>query len=347
MEQKKENYRLFKVDELREMCMQILEKNGVVGEDADILIDSLMDAEMKGISSHGVNRLVWYSERLANGGIKADAKVKVVKEAGTVAVVDGDNGLGAVVSHFAMNKAISMAEEYNIAVVGVRNSNHFGTAAYWSEMASKKGMIGISLTNGGVLMAPWGGLTRLLSANPISISIPMGETEPITLDVSMSKVAGGKLDIAAKKGEKIPFGWALTKEGLPTDDPVEGRRGLFLPIGDHKGYGLALMFEVLQAILTGSNFSSQIQFPPKPGKKAGVGHYFQVLNVKAFMPEEEFVYRMTQLKEIITSSKLAPGVERIYMPGEIEHMKHAESMEKGIMIPVNIAKQLHELAYGK
>ena len=183
-----------------------------------------------------------------------------------------------------------------------------------------------------------------LSNDPIGMAIPAGKELPIVLDMATTIVAGGKLDLAAQRNETIPLGWALNGDGLPTTDAMEARTGLLLPIGGYKGYGLTLMFEVLAAVLTGANFARDVPAPQQTTTAMNIGHYFQAINVSAFMPIAMFKTRVDGLIRQMKSSQLAPGVERICVPGELEQETRAKYVVDGIPMPSEVVKNLYHLA---
>ena len=331
-------------ESLRELAVAILVKPGVPQDDARVTADSLVEADLRGVHSHGMQRLPWYVKRLEKGGTNPTPDIRTISDTGAVAVVDGDGGLGQVVSHRAMALAIEKARAYGTGTVSVRNSHHFGTCAYWAEMALAHDMIGIAITNGGPIMAPWGGLTPTTSNDPVGVAIPAGQELPIVLDMATSVVAGGVLDVVARRGEKIPLGWALDSAGNPTDDPVAGRRGLLLPIGGHKGYGLTVVFEILAAVLAGANFARDVPPPSELTRPMNIGHFFQAIDIGKFQPVEQFRARVDDFIRQIKASRLAPGTERIYVPGEPELEKRSAYLRQGIPLLKSVVEELHNLA---
>lgn len=343
METRSDKYTVISVESLRELGLAILAKVGISREESEITIDSLIDADLRGVHSHGINRLLWYVDRLIQGGTNPRPNVRVIKDTAGIAVIDGDNGLGQVVSKRAVEIALAKAQRVGVGIVGVRNSHHHGACAYWAKMALSHDMVGIVITNGGPIMAPWGGLTPSLSNDPVSIAIPAGQERPIVLDMATSIVAGGKLDVAISKGEKIPLGWALNKNGEPTEDPREARKGLMLPIANYKGYILTVVFEVLVAVLTGANFAKHVTRPSESAIPMGIGHFFQAINISDFMPVDEFEARVDDLIHQMKSSRLAPGYDRIYLPGELEEEKRVQYLKNGIPMVTKVIQELNDL----
>jgi LDH2 family malate/lactate/ureidoglycolate dehydrogenase len=330
-------------ESLYQLAKAVLEKVGVPEGDAKVVAESLVEADLRGVHSHGTQRLSWYAERLTNGGTNPNPNIHIITESSATIVVDGDGGLGQVVSYRAMKLAIEKARAYGSGTVVVRNSHHLGACAHWAQMALGYDMIGIVITNGGPTMAPWGGLTPTTSNDPIAVAIPAQKALPITLDMATSMVSGGTLDVFSRKGENIPLGWALDKEGNPTDDPVAGREGLLIPIGGYKGYGLTVVFEVLAAVLAGANFARQVPRPSDTTVPMNIGHFFQAIDIVQFIPSDVFKLRVDDLIRQIKSSRLAPLSERIYLPGEPEHEKRVEFLKHGIPMPSTVIEELHHL----
>jgi LDH2 family malate/lactate/ureidoglycolate dehydrogenase len=240
-----ENTVLVPAGALLEACGRILEKVGVPPEQARIIAEVTVEADLRGIGSHGLLRLPAYVHRVQAGLMAADTQLKVVRERGATVLLDAQGGFGQVAGVYAMNQAIERARQHGVGFVAVRNANHFGIAAYYTMMALPHRMIGIAATNAAPSMAAWGGTTPVLGTNPISVAIPTGQDVDIVLDMASSVVARGKIRAAATKGERIPLGWALDAEGRPTEDPQAALKGTLLPIGGPKGYGLALVVDVL------------------------------------------------------------------------------------------------------
>ena len=344
MGENSETYTTVSAEYLRKLGAAVLEKAGVPVDDANVTINSLVETDLRGVHSHGMIRLPGYVGRLKKGGINPNPNVQVATESEGTAVIDGDNGFGQVVSNLAMGIAIEKSKAVGVGIAGVHNSGHFGACAHWAQMALPHDMIGIATTNGGPIMAPWGGVTPTMGNDPLGVAIPAGEELPIVLDMATSIVAGGKLDLAIRKGEKIPKGWALNAQGEPTEDPAEARAGLVLPIGEYKGYALTIVFEVLAAVLMGANFARQVVRHESAKLVRNVGHFFQAINIAAFMPVAEFKARVDNLIQQMKSSKLAPGYDRIYLPGEPEHEKRARYLKEGIPMLSSVIADLIALA---
>lgn len=331
-------------ERLEAFLAQLYESVGVPPDDAKLLSETVVVASLRGISSHGVLLAPMYFKRLQSGGVVAKTETTVLSDAGCTAVISGGNGIGQVVSQRAMQMAIEKAREYGVGVVGARNSNHFGATGYWSMMALEHGMIGIAMTNTSPLMAPWGGTTAVLGSSPLAVAIPAGKEYPVVLDYATTTVAGGKLRVAAMRGEKIPLGWAVGPDNQVTDDPNEALKGRILPMGGivgYKGFALALVVDTLSAVLMGSAFGTA---PALDAKVRDLGHYFQAINVSNFMPLDEFTSRMDTLLKQLGESELEPGVESIHYPGQKAYRTELERREKGLPLDGPVYKDLEKLS---
>lgn len=309
-------------DALRAFCVEALRRCEVSRADAAIVADSLVDADRRAVYSHGVVRLRDYVHRLRTGAMKPDARLRQVAGRAPFTVVDGGNGLGQVASRAAMRRAIGYAAKQGIGAVGVRRSNHFGCAGYYSRMAAREGMVGLAFTNSSPVLAPWGGRDVVLGNNPWSIAVPRAGGD-VVLDLANSVAARGKIRAAAAAGEKIPLGWALDREGTPTADPRAALEGIILPIGEYKGYGIAFMVDVLAGVLTGAAFADDVGSPRDAAGEANVGHLFVALDIRRVMRPVEFEKRMGALVARMKSARRWDGTAEIYVPGEIEIKKQA------------------------
>jgi LDH2 family malate/lactate/ureidoglycolate dehydrogenase len=326
-------------------CSEVLMKLGVPGEQATAIADNLIAADLGGVASHGVVRLPIYVERLRAGVVNPRPDVRVAFETATTAVVDGDNGMGQWVGMRAMQTAIDKGLSAGCAFVSVRNSNHFGAAAYYSRMAIAHDMIGFSFTIGGINhMTPWGGAEAILGNNPLSIALPAGEERPVVLDMACSVAARGKIIVAAKDGTPIPDDWAIGPDGQATTDPVEALKGFVLPVGGPKGYALTLMIGLLSTMLSGAAFGSEVTNMYEDLERVqNVGHLFGVLPIACFMPIEIYKRRIDKAIREIRGVPRAQGVERIYLPGEREQILAEAQNESGIPIKSSVWAELLEV----
>jgi LDH2 family malate/lactate/ureidoglycolate dehydrogenase len=236
---------------LKEISIAILKGLNAADHEAKLVADCLVQAEIRGIDTHGVHFLRLLSDRIDARMIRIPTEVEVVRENGATSVLDGGNGLGQVAAHRAMRMSIQKAKELGMGLSLIRNTNHIGILAFYTLMAAEEGMVGLAMSNSAPSMSPWGGADPFFGTNPISIAIPCGSEPPVVLDMSSSVVARGKIRKAQRMKESIPLGWALDQEGSPTTDPDAAMKGTLLPIGGPKGYGLALMIDVLAGLLSG------------------------------------------------------------------------------------------------
>ncbi|MET3699859.1 LDH2 family malate/lactate/ureidoglycolate dehydrogenase [Bacillus oleivorans] len=313
-----------------DMGKKALMETGVSHEHAEIQMQSLLESDLRGVFSHGIFRLPRYLEQLKNKYINPSPNIRNFKRNEIIEVLDGDHGLGAIVGTVAMRKAIEKSKKVGVGVVACRKSNHFGTAAYYAEMASSENQIGIVLTNSSPIIAPTGSIRPLIGNNPWSISVPT-KGKPITLDLANTIVAKGKLRIAMQNGESIPLGWALDQNGKPTTDPKEALKGVVLPIGEYKGYGIALMVEILAGIITGADFSVNMVDHDAEGKR-NVGHLFISLNLEHFMEITEYYSRIEELIDLIKTSPTLKN-DGVFLPGEKEWNNKSSQLDEYVTLP--------------
>lgn len=321
---------------LRDWASDVFVRLGLRESDARLVADSLVEADLRGVSSHGVQRMTTYAESLRRGSMVARPEITVVKDSGWALVVDGGGGMGQIAAQRAMDLALERATESGHSAVSVRNSSHCGAMAYWAMQAVPKRAIGIAVTNAGINMMPTGGREKLVGNNPVAHAIPTGREMPLVLDMATSVVAGGKLDMARIKGEPIPLGWALDKEGRPTTDPVAARAGALLPLGGPKGYGLALVLDVLCGVLSGGRFGKGLGM-------RGSSHYFEVLSIEAFTPFDEFLARMGELIDQLHDCPPADGSAGVLVPGEIEHRLKERHEQEGLPLEATLVEELNSL----
>ncbi len=334
---------IFPAEELRRFAQEVLAAAGVDPEESKTVADNLVTADLRGISSHGVVRLPLYVARFEAGLIAPRTEIRVVASAPAACVLDAGNGWGAVAGLAGMREAVARARRCGVGVALVRNSNHFGIAAYYAQEALAAGMIGVVLTNASAAMPPWGGRVPYFGTNPICVAVPAGKERPVIYDGATSVAAIGKIVLAAKKGEEIPPGWAADKEGRVTTDPRAALEGVLLPIGGYKGYGLALMVDVLAGVLAGAAFGPHVSNLRKLEAPQDVGHFFAALDIRAFLDYGEFVARMERLVREIKEAPRAAGVERIYLPGEIEWEHEERRRREGIPLAAEVLQELRSL----
>jgi LDH2 family malate/lactate/ureidoglycolate dehydrogenase len=326
----------FPADRLRAWSEQVFQKVGVAKADAALLTDTLIEANFRGVDTHGVTRvLCTYVKRIQAGVMSPRTELAVVREQASTALIDCKNSIGQVGAARAMRLAIDKAAKTGVAFVAVTHSNHYGAAAYWAMMAPEHGMIGFSSTNAPATVAPTGGRTAMLGTNPFAIAIPAGQEQPMVLDLATTVVARGRVMLYAKQNKPLEPGWAFDERGVPTTDPHAALKGLLAPIGGYKGYGISLAIDLLCGVLTGSSYGSHF-----PGFLADnlkdptdVGSVFAAINVESFMDLPEFKASMDKALREMKNSERAEGVKRIYIPGEIELETKADRLKNGIPIP--------------
>lgn len=308
----------------------ILVGNGVSPENASMIASCLVLADLRGIDSHGINRIPSYMERIRQGVLDAKATPALTQVTPVVAQVDGQNGFGFLAAHMGMDRAIEMAREFGIGFVSVKHSNHFGMSAWVVQQAVDAGMVSLVFTNSSPALPVWGGQSKLMGVSPLACGAPAGQSKPFILDMAPSIAARGKIYKAARRGEKIPGDWALDDNGAPTDDPNRALEGVMLPMGGPKGSALAVMMDVFSGVLSGSAFGGNVTNPYDPSKPADVGHFLVAIKPDLFMSLDDFKERMDYLYQRVVGSDPMAGVDRIYYPGEIEQITHEERLKTGI-----------------
>ncbi|MDB6170046.1 MAG: putative oxidoreductase YbiC [Verrucomicrobia bacterium] len=322
----------------------VLAESGVPESDARLVADSLVQADLWGHQSHGVMRLPWYTARIRTGVMRAVTQCELVVNAGAVAVLDGHDGIGQVVAEKAAREAMSRARAHGVGAVSVRNSNHFGTAMYFTRLPLAEGQLAILTTNASPAMAPWGGREQSVGTNPWSIAAPAGKFPPFVLDIANTAVARGKIYLAKQQGRAIPPGWAINSAGEPTTDPVEALAGLILPMAEYKGYAIAVMVDVLSGILSGSAFGKGVRGPYQSEQRSGCGHLMITLDIAAFLPLAEFNAGMEKLVGELKGAPLAAGFDEILYPGEPEARSAERGRREGIELPAQTMLDLTKLA---
>jgi LDH2 family malate/lactate/ureidoglycolate dehydrogenase len=331
-------------DALCAFCEEVLVGTGVPRPDAHLLADSLVAAELWGHASHGVLRLPWYVERLRSGAMKAVTAPQTVVDSGALLVLDGCDGIGQVLAARAVELGIERARRHGVSAVGVRHSNHFGTAAYFTRRSAEAGCVALLATNASPAMAPWGGRDKRVGTNPWSIAAPAGRHGVAVMDIANTAVARGKVYLAAERGEAIPAHWAADACGRPTTDAREAIAGLILPMAGHKGYIISFMMDVLAGVLTGSAFAGGVAGPYVPARRSGCGHMLITIDVAAMMARDEFERRMEALVDEVKAVPTADGVPEIFFPGEIEDRQAEVHRRDGIALADATWQSLSRLA---
>lgn len=347
----------FEIDHLHEFCRRVFEHFDVPASDARLAADVLATSDLRGIDSHGVARLKTYYDLLRKGRINPKPMVKVVRHTLSTATVDGDNGLGLVVGPKANRIAIAKAEQSGSGWVSVLNTNHYGIAGYYVLEALKHDVIGISMTNTTSIVAPLWGRDRMLGTNPIAIAFPGKEEPPIVIDMATSAAAFGKIEIAQRKGEDIPEGWAIDADGQDTTSPADMvNGGALLPLGwtrdlgGHKGYGLAAMVDILSCVLSGANwgpfappFALGQDIPERQVGK-GIGHFFGGLRIAGFIDPDEFKRQIDEWIRTFRATTPAPGTEGPLIPGDPERLAEEERRRDGVPLLMPVIEDLRVIS---
>lgn len=317
---------------------------GLPEADAALVADSLVRADLWGHSSHGVMRAPWYLDRIRNGVMKPVTQANFLVDGGAIAVLHGHDGVGQVIAKMAMDSAIERARKHGVGIVSVRESNHHGALGYFTRMAAAAGCIGMLVANGSPAMAPWGGRKKVVGNNPWSIAAPAGRHAPMMLDIANTSVARGKIFLARQKGQPIPDSWALDKEGRRTTDPVAALEGVIQPMGEHKGYAISAMMDVLAGALSGSGMLTEVSGPYQAEKRSRSGHFVMALNIAAFGLLPVFEDRIERMIAELKAAPRAEGVEEIFYPGEIEARNESRHLAEGIDLPANTVLDLRQAA---
>lgn len=305
-------------------------------DDARVVADHLVEADLRGVHSHGVIRVPTYVQQLRDGKLNPRPNVRIAVDSGAQVTVDGDDGMGQLAAYRANEIAIERGRQHGMAGVALRRSGHAGAMAHYPLRAIKHGLIGFASTNAGINMPPTGGAKKLVGNNPFAMAVPTGLDWPMVLDMATSVVAGGKLDVARSKGESIPLGWARDADGNPTTDPVAARQGSLEPLGGPKGYGMALMLDVLTGVLSGGRFGAGLGAP-------GSAQFFMTIDVARYMPLAEFQERMVQMIQQLHDCPKLPGVDRIYVAGEIEWELQSRREREGVPLEESVLAELDKV----
>jgi L-2-hydroxycarboxylate dehydrogenase (NAD+) len=334
------------VDQLRTFISNVLQAEGLPATDAGIVAKLMAEADLQGSDGHGVIRLPMYVKRIKAGGMNKNPVIRVVHERAAMAVVDGDNGMGHLVVSRAVEIAIEKAREAGVAWVSTRNSNHAGPASLYARKPLDHDMIGLYFAVGNANhLPPWGGMDMLLSTNPISAGIPAGKEPPVVLDMATTVAAYGKVKAKAKRGEQMPEGWMIDRQGKPLLDPARASEGFLLPIGEHKGYGLALIVGLLAGTLGGAAMGRDVvDFNQDHVTVTNTGQAILVIDIKAFGDPAVFKQAVDRLVNDIRSSERLPSVERIWLPGEQSHERRTRYQQAGIPVADALLTELHALA---
>ncbi len=349
--------KVFPIEALRDFSNRMFLHFGVPKYDAAQAAEVLATADLRGIDSHGVARLHSYFDMLTLGRINPRPEIKVLRSTPSTATIDGDNGLGLVVGPHANRFAMDMAERFGSGWVSVQNTNHYGIAGYYVLKALERDLIGWAMTNSTKLVAPLWGAERMLGTNPIAIGFPGKEEPPIVIDMATSAAAYGKIEIARRRGEPIPEGWAVDGEGRATTNPndmVNG--GALLPLGSdrerggHKGYGLAIMVDILCGVLSGANWGpftppfALRQEIPKRSVGHGIGHFFGAMQIDGFIDRDSFKRQIDEYIRTFRATKPAPGTNGPLLPGDPEREAEVLRRKNGVPLVLPVVEELRDIA---
>jgi LDH2 family malate/lactate/ureidoglycolate dehydrogenase len=314
---------------------------GMPPGDAAFSAEALVQTNLWGIDSHGVLRSPLYAQRLRTMAINPTPQIQQMGGSLAFELWHGDDGMGFIVGRDAMQRAIALARQFNMSAVGVVHSNHFGATGLYARMAAEQGMIGIVMSNVIPNIVAPGGSRPITGNNPLAIAIPTFDEFPFVLDISLSNVAGGKLLLASKKGEKIPLDWATDRQGRPTDDPDEGFKGFLLPVGGHKGLGLSYVVDILCGVITGGVYQHQMKSMYKHADEPSLtGHFMIVINPTAIISREEMAARMADFRTTIKTSPMWDESAEMLLPGELEHRTAQRRAASGIPLPADLYRDL-------
>lgn len=331
----------FAPDDLRAFGSGLFEAAGLPAEDARIVTDGLVAANLRGIDSHGVSRIPMYLTRLRHGVVNPKPAIVVQPVAAAAALVDGDDGMGFLTGRRAMDEAMALAATAGIGVVGVRRSTHYGMAALYVQQAIEAGYLALAFTNASPALPVWGGRSAFLGASPLAAGVPAKNAAPYVLDMAMTVIARGKIRLAALHGEAIDPGLALDGEGRPTRDAQAAFEGVCLPFGGVKGAALAMLMDLLAGVLTGANHGGRVKsLYFDHSEPQNVGHLFMALRRDLFVTAEEFDDRMDDFVARAKAQPLAEGIDEILIPGEPEARTAAMRQRTGIPITADVVREL-------
>ncbi|MEV6240775.1 Ldh family oxidoreductase [Lentzea sp. NPDC051838] len=318
---------------------------GLSAEASSVVAESLVAADMRGVASHGALLVPMYVDRIRRGSVSLVESPVVVTDFGAVATLDAHHGLGVLSGDHAMRMAVSKAQRYGIGAVAVRHAFHFGAAFRFASAAASAGCLGVAAANTRPLMPAPGGARPVVGNNPLAVAVPLPGLPPVVLDMALSEAALGKVRLAASEGRDIPVTWATDRDGVPTTDPVAALEGMLLPSGGPKGYGLALIIDVLTGVLSGGASGDEVRgLYADTGVPNDCAHFFLAIDPEAFGGAELFAAKAVKLVRGVAKSPLRPGVERVYLPGQLEQERAEVAARKGIQVDGGVLMALHKTA---
>lgn len=335
----------YEYEKLKVFGTAVMVKAGLEKEEAALLVESLLYADGRGLSSHGISRLINYAKRVRCGVIAPGVNTEILMEAPAALMLDGHNGIGAKIARQAMDLSIKKARTAGCCVTTVRNGNHFGAGAFYTKYAARQGMIAFMACNSEAAVVPTGGAAAMLGTNPLGVAVPAGRNAPFDLDMATSVAARGKVVLAQKEGRDIPLGWAVDKHGAPATSPeavLDG--GAMLPFGGAKGYAISLFIDLMCSCLGGAlNCRTTPHFWTDYEHPQNVGYFIVVIDPGKFLPLKEFENRVDGVLEEFKACPPAPGVERVYIPGELENQREEVSAREGIEVSDTVAAELRRV----
>lgn len=336
------NYHHISYEQTKAFCHKVFQGYGFTGKESEQITDVLLDADLSGIESHGIQRLIRYHKEVTEGYVKLSAKPEIVKETPLSATIEGNDAMGQTLSVMAMQMAIDKAKQHGVGIVAVRNSNHYGIAGYYTRMAADAGLIGVCMTNTEAIMVPTFGREAMLGTNPIAFSMPASPVS-FTFDAATTVVPRGKLEVYAKRDGVIRDGWALDEKGHPCTDAsrvlgniINKTGGGILPLGGageetsgYKGYGFAMLCEICTGILSGGLTSNHVNRTPG---RINTCHFFMAIDYGMFGEKEDLENALSKYLEELRQSPKAEGADRIYIHGEKEFESRQKVLDKGISV---------------
>jgi LDH2 family malate/lactate/ureidoglycolate dehydrogenase len=335
----------YPIEALRSFGQAVLQAVGASHREAQILADCLMDGQLRTapFQNQGLIRLAIYVRRIREGGLTPCATITVIRETASVALIDGGNGFGQVVAHRAMTMAIEKARTSGVGVVAARHSNHFGAASYFALMAASVGLVGLALTNASPEMPAWGGSVALVGTNPWSIAVPGNARRPVVLDLSNAASGKGAIRHFAAVGLTLPSDWAVDPAGIPVTDPHAAADALLAPMGGYKGYGIAVMVDLLTAGLAGGQAGSAVGSPYRWAQPQGVSHLLMALDPASFAGPDSLGSAVDTLSRELRESPRQPAVRATYLPGDPEWEREREARQHGVELPAETVDRLRAL----
>ena len=330
---------------LSELEEALLLAAGFRDADAALVAEVLVEADLRGVDSHGVTRLFGYLEMIDAGHVNPQPEVSVEKESGATALLDGDSGIGIIAARQAMDRAIALSAESGIACVSLRNVSHTGLLGFYTMRAARQGLIGIAMNNGPCMTPPFGGLEPVAATNPLSIAAPSGGPHPVALDMATTTVAAGKIRLARKLGQPIPADWGLDRDGQPCTDPAEViDNGFYQWTGGYKGFGLATMIEILSGVLSGGLFGRNVPTLVNYGQDPLISSGFYVaIDVQRFQPLEDFRSRVDSLVDMVRATEPIDASQPVMVAGDKELACRENRLEQGIPLSPQVAEELDGL----